>query len=91
MLASLLLWLNGLFVARGLVPRWAAQQPQTQTQTQTQTHRGSSGKPSWLVLGLLRSPARGKPARHDKPARHGPLDTGRVLGLTTSLLEAAHE
>ncbi len=26
--------------------------------------------PGWLVLGLLRSPTRGKPARHKVPARH---------------------
>jgi hypothetical protein len=33
--------------------------------------------PGWLVLGPLRSPTRGKPARHNKPARHeGPRVEG---------------
>ncbi|WP_205345781.1 hypothetical protein, partial [Pseudomonas proteolytica] len=33
-------------------------------------HPFLSDAPRWLVLGLLRSPARGKPARHNKPAFH---------------------
>ncbi len=32
--------------------------------------------PRCLVLGLLRSPTRGKPARHNRPARH--KECGRV-------------
>jgi len=41
-------------VASGLAPRWAAQQPQNQT-TQPDWHTAA------VLLGLLRSPTRGKP------------------------------
>ncbi|QHG24591.1 hypothetical protein GDV60_17705 [Pseudomonas sp. DTU12.1] len=44
-------------MASGLAPRWAAKQPQ-------KARRVSSDKLRWTGLGLLRSPARGKPARH---------------------------
>jgi hypothetical protein len=44
-------------MVRGLVPRWAAQRPQY-------SQRALSVKTLRQVLGLLRSPARGKPAHH---------------------------
>ncbi|WP_236447554.1 hypothetical protein, partial [Pseudomonas sp. PA-5-4G] len=31
---------------------------------------GASDRPGVLIMGLLRSPTQGKPARHNKPARH---------------------
>ncbi len=54
---------SGPVVASGLAPRWAAERPQNQTLS-------FSRDISVLSLGLLRSPTRGKPARHNKPARH---------------------
>ncbi|KRP58689.1 hypothetical protein TU79_18155, partial [Pseudomonas trivialis] len=45
-------------VASGLAPRGAAQQPQNQAQGVPDTAHSS-------LLGLLRSPTRGKPARHN--------------------------
>jgi hypothetical protein len=50
-------------VVSRLALRWAAQQPHWHPQ-------GLSGKPQCLVLGPLRSPTQGKPARHKKPAHH---------------------
>ncbi|WP_236478251.1 hypothetical protein, partial [Pseudomonas sp. PA-6-1D] len=50
-----------LAVASKLALRWAAKQPQTQTP-----------RPAWqnavFLLGPLRAPTQGKPARHSKPA-----------------------
>jgi hypothetical protein len=47
-------------VASGLAPRWGAKRPQY-------TRRAVSGRPCRQVLGPLRAPTRGKPARHKKP------------------------
>ena len=62
-MASSLVVASGFVVASGLAPRWAAKQPQNQ-----------AIQYAWInavaLLGLLRSPTRGKPARHNKPARH---------------------
>ena len=50
-------------VERGLVPRWGAKPPQSLLARCVWRN--------WVgLLGLLRSPARGKPARHTKPACH---------------------
>ena len=51
------------FVVSGLAPRWAAKRPQLESS-------GVPGISRWQVLGLLRSPTRGKPTRHKKLARH---------------------
>ncbi|WP_112196288.1 hypothetical protein [Pseudomonas sp. LG1E9] len=51
---------SSFFVVSGLAPRWAAKRP-------PEGRRDFSGKPQRLVLGLLRSPARGKPAHHRSP------------------------
>jgi len=50
-------------VASGLAPRWGAQRPHY-------IRRVVSGKPQCVGMGLLRSPTRGKPARHKEPASH---------------------
>ena len=54
---------SGLAVVSGLAPRWAAKQPHPR-------RCGLADTPSCLGLGLLRSPARGKPAHHSEPAHH---------------------
>jgi len=54
---------SGLVVASGLAPRWAAKQPQN-------TAPGAAWHTAAFLLGLLRSPTRGKPARHNRPACH---------------------
>jgi hypothetical protein len=48
-------------VASGLAPRWGAQRPHY-------IRRVISDKPQCVRMGLLRSPTRGKPARHKEPA-----------------------
>ena len=48
---------KALSVASGLAPRWAAKQPQADQCGVSDVNRGQ-------VLGLLRNPTRGKPARH---------------------------
>ncbi len=50
-------------VASGLAPRWGAKRPRNLT-TQFIWENAVAG------LGLLRSPTRGKPARHNKPVCH---------------------
>ncbi len=50
-------------VVSGLAPRWGAQRPHY-------IRRVVSGKPQCVEKGLLRSPTRGKPAHHKKPASH---------------------
>ncbi|WP_155989957.1 hypothetical protein [Pseudomonas sp. RIT357] len=61
----------------GLAPRWAAKRPQS-------GYRGFQDKPERLFLGLLRSPARGKPAHHNNPARHNKCGDHNNLDATTS-------
>jgi len=53
-------------VVSGLAPRWVAKPPQ-------QERRILSDRMRRLVLGLLRSPARGKPAHHTSPLTPGSL------------------
>ncbi len=54
---------NGLVVASGLAPRWAAQQPQQATPVTPDT-------PSKQVLGRLRHPTGDKPPLHNKSPLH---------------------
>jgi len=52
------LWLWQGLVASGLVPRWGAKQPQF-------SHCILTDRTCQQVLGLLRTPTRGKPAHHN--------------------------
>ncbi|QHG23357.1 hypothetical protein GDV60_10980 [Pseudomonas sp. DTU12.1] len=66
-----LLWRAGLLWKAGLL--WRAGLPRAGLRSSPKTsHLGVSDKNGWALLGLLRSPARGKPARHNKPTRHSP-------------------
>src|SRR5471032_196818 len=57
-------------VARGLL--WRAGLPRVGLRSGPETWRcGVLGEMQWLLLGLLRCPTRGKPARHSKPACQG--------------------
>ena len=50
-------------MASGLAPRWGAKRPLVQAMDFVR-------QTAWQVMGPLRSPTRGKPARHYKPAWH---------------------
>ena len=60
-------------MASRLVLRWAAKRPQTQTLS-------SFRKIAVPLLGLLRSPTQGKPARHNSPPAYAAfLQSLRVI------------
>src|SRR5476649_2405950 len=61
--ANRLAVVSKLPVASGLAPRWSAKRSQA-------SRRAIPEKPRRQVLGPLRSPTRGKPARHKKHACH---------------------
>ncbi|QHG26063.1 hypothetical protein GDV60_25650 [Pseudomonas sp. DTU12.1] len=64
-----LLWLTGLSWQTGLL--WRAGLPRAGLRSSPNPkHRGVPDTPHSAGLGLLRSPARGKPVCHNKPARH---------------------
>ncbi|PSL91063.1 hypothetical protein C7U57_26760 [Pseudomonas sp. R9.37] len=60
---GLLVVASGLLVASGLAPRWAAKRPQNLA-TRFFRYSAAAG------LGALRTPTRGKPARHRKLAHY---------------------
>ncbi len=58
-------------MCKALEPLWRAGLPRVGVRSApNQGKRGVPDTALRMVLGLLRSPTRGKPARHNKPARH---------------------